>query len=388
MKKSKLEKVYFFLILLLIKTELYDRISIYKRGGTMEQYRIIYDIMKCPNSCLEQSWPFTNKKAYDSANKYVEYYYQSTKIFFEYDLYNHPLFSNLFEMYKKSKNTKYWKLIKLLVDIKTLKELSDKWGENMENPWLRTLEKKLQMFKPFIYDLLIMAYDNKMFNGLDYSNLPPPLADAYKKIKAQRRLDQFYETLKGRPSNLDEDIAAYFLEKEKYELGENKKKKQTIPLEEKRQTKSFTSLRDSAEQCKPKIEESTNPYYNDTDYYETKGEFDNTLEGIKARKEAIDDFVEAFNDSRVMEEYYYEKPDQYQALAQKYKNYLYLGQPNKYYSRDNAEENNEISFASCEFYEAIDKFLRDFASERLTPIEKLALPKKLQDYLDSLDSQK
>ena len=231
----------------------------------MEKYRIIVDIMKCPNSCLEQSWPFTNKKAYDSAKKYVEYYYQSTKIFFEYDLYTNSYFSNLFEMYKKSKNTKYWKLIKLLVNIKQLKDQSDKWGENMENPWLRTLEKKLQMFKPFIYDLLIMAYDNKMFDGLDYSSLPRPLANAYKKIKAQRRLDQFYETLKGRPSNLDDDIEAYYLDKEQYELG-----KQAIPLEEKRQTKSFTSLRDSAEQCKPKIEESTNAYYNDTDYYETK----------------------------------------------------------------------------------------------------------------------
>ena len=151
--------------------------------------------------------------------------------------------------------------------------------------------------------------------------------------------------------------------------------------------KRFISLRDSAEQCKPYVER-TNHYYNDTDDYETVEEFETTLRGIKAREEAIDDFIEAFNDSRVMEEYYYEKPDQYQALAQKYKNYLYLRNPNIYYSRDNAEENNEISSASYDFYEAINKFLRDFASERLTPIEKLALSENLQDYFDSLDSQK
>ena len=357
----------------------------------MKRYHFLLDIRDFPHSFLEKSLPFTDKEKYNNAKKYVAYYYQYTRVFDD-PFYDYPSFSKLFEMYSKSEETKYWDLIQLLVNIKTLKKWSDEYGNNMANPWLRTLVKELKMFIPFVHDLLIIAYDNKMFNSLDYDNLPPPLAYAYRhidQIKAQReeRLNQFYKTLEEQP-NFDDDIEAYFLEKEKYKLGETKKKKQAISLEEKRQTKSFTSLRDSAEQCKPKIEESTNPYYNDTDYYETKGEFDNTLEGIKARKEAIDDFIKAFNDSRVMEEYYYEKPDQYQALAQKYKNYLYLGQPNEYYSHANAEENNEISRASYEFYEAIDKFLRDFASERLTPIEKLALPENLQDYFDSLDSQK
>ena len=374
MKKSKLEKVYFFLILLLIKTELYDRISIYKRGGTMEQYRIIYDIMKCPNSCLEQSWPFTNKKAYDSAKKYVEYYYQSTKIFFEYDLYTNSYFSNLFEMYKKSKNTKYWKLIKLLVNIKQLKDQSDKWGENMENPWLRTLEKKLQMFKPFIYDLLIMAYDNKMFDGLDYSSLPRPLANAYKKIKAQRRLDQFYETLKGRPSNLDEDIAEYFLEKEKYELGETKKKKQIISLEE------------EANKRKPHLP-TLNRYYNDTDYSDTKEEFDLLLPFIKSNQRFIESFIGSFDNNSLISLYAKEKSEEFEELVQNYCNYKAIGAPCTDYDKKNADQNCRVSNVYSDFEESIQKFLT-FASDKgdlLTPIEWLSIPDNIKSYFRDPD---
>lgn len=374
MKKSKLEKVYFFLILLLIKTELYDRISIYKRGGTMEKYRIIVDIMKCPNSCLEQSWPFTNKKAYDSAKKYVEYYYQSTKIFFEYDLYTNSYFSNLFEMYKKSKNTKYWKLIKLLVNIKQLKDQSDKWGENMENPWLRTLEKKLQMFKPFIYDLLIMAYDNKMFDGLDYSSLPRPLANAYKKIKAQRRLDQFYETLKGRPSNLDEDIAEYFLEKEKYELGETKKKKQIISLEE------------EANKRKPHLP-TLNRYYNDTDDSDTKEEFDLLLPFIKSNQRFIESFIGSFDNNSLISLYAKEKSEEFEELVQNYCNYKAIGAPCTDYDKKNADQNCRVSNVYSNFEESIQKFLT-FASDKrdlLTPIEWLSIPDNIKSYFRDLD---
>ena len=376
MKKSKLEKVYFFLILLLIKTELYDRINIYKRGETMERYRILDDIMKCTNSCLEQSWPFTNKEKYDSAKKYVEYYYQSTKIFFEYDLYNHPHFSNLFEMYKKSKNTKYWKLIKLLVNIKTLKELSDKYGNDMANPWLRTLVKKLQMFKPFVHDLLIMAYDNNMFDDLAYNKLPPPLARAYDQIKAQRdeKLNQFYKTLEERPSNFDDDIEAYYLDKEKYERGKTKKKKQAISLEE------------EANKRKPHLP-TLNHYYNDTDDYDTEGEFNRLLPFIQSNQTFIESFIGSFDNNSLISLYAEEKPEEFEELVQNYCNYKAIGAPCTDYDKKNADQNCRVSNVYSNFEESIQKFLT-FASDKrdlLTPIEWLSIPDNIKSYFRDPD---
>ena len=242
-----------------------------------------------------------------------------------------------------------------------------------------SLVDKLKQLNVGVHDLLMTAYENDIkLDDLDIFNLYNAPALQYFYLNIDKKAFQ--------SKKLEENV---FPSLENYYKTLHAESEETVETKQENggdEMKRFTSLRDSAEQCKPYIERA-NHYYNDTDDYETEEEFEITLRRIKARKEAIDDFIEAFNDSRVMEEYYYEKPDQYQALAQKYKNYLYLGKPTEYYSRDNAEENNEISSASYDFYEAINKFLRDFASERLTPIEKLALSENLQDYFDSLDSQ-
>ena len=340
----------------------------------------LFDDIRDLQPYFTRSNPPKNNETYNKALGFINRYYPYT-IIFEDPYYDYKNFSAIFENYKKQKEQAYYDLLQTYVAVKKLKTLSDQYGKNYQNnPYIMSLVDKLKQLNVGVHDLLMTAYENGIkLDDLDISNLynAPVLQDFYlnidKKASQSQRLEE----------NVFPSIENYYttLHAESEETVETKQENGGDEM------KRFTSLRDSAEQCKPYIER-INHYYNDTDDYETEEEFEITLRRIKARKEAIDDFIEAFNDSRVMEEYYYEKPDQYQALAQKYKNYLDLGQPNEYYSRDNAEENNEISSASYDFYEAIDKFLRDFASERLTPIEKLALSENLQYYFDSLDSQK
>ena len=340
----------------------------------------LFDDIRDLQPYFTKSNPPKNNETYNKALGFINRYYPYT-IIFENPYYDYKNFSAVFENYKKQKEQAYYDLLQTYVAVKKLKTLSDQYGKNYQNNlYIMSLVDKLKQLNVGVHDLLMTAYENGIkLDDLDISNLynAPVLQDFYlnidKKASQSQRLEE----------NVFPSIENYYttLHAESEETVETKQENGGDEM------KRFTSLRDSAEQCKPYIER-TNHYYNDTDDYETEEEFEITLRRIKARKEAIDDFIEAFNDSRVMEEYYYEKPDQYQALAQKYKNYLDLGQPNEYYSRDNAEENNEISSASYDFYEAIDKFLRDFASERLTPIEKLALSENLQYYFDSLDSQK
>ncbi len=369
MKKSKLEKVYFFLILLLIKTELYDRINIYKRGGPMKRYHFLLDMRDFPHSFLEKSLPFTDKEKYNNAKKYVAYYYQYTRIFDD-PFYDYPSFSKLFEMYSKSEETKYWDLIQLLVNIKTLRKWSDEYGNNMANPWLRTLVKELKMFIPFVHDLLIIAYDNKMFNSLDYDNLPPPLAYAYRhidQIKAQReeKLNQFYKTLEEQP-NFDDDIEAYYIDKEKYKLGENKKKKQIISLEE------------EANKRKPHLP---------TDDSDTKEEFDRLLPFIQSNQRFIESFIGSFDNNSLISLYAKEKSEEFEELVQNYCNYKAIGAPCTDYDKKNADQNCRVSNVYSNFEESIQKFLT-FASDKgdlLTPIEWLSIPDNIKSYFRDPD---
>ena len=340
----------------------------------------LFDDIRDLQPYFTRSNPPKNNETYNKALGFINRYYPYT-IIFENPYYDYKNFSAIFENYKKQKEQAYYDLLQTYVAVKKLKTLSDQYGKNYQNnPYIMSLVDKLKQLNVGVHDLLMTAYENDIkLDELDISNLynAPVLQYFYlnidKKASQSKKLEE----------NIFPCIENYYktLHAESEETVETKQENGGDEM------KRFTSLRDSAEQCKPYIER-TNHYYNDTDDYETEEEFETTLQGIVDRKETIDDFIEAFNDSRVMEEYYYEKPDQYQDLAQKYRNYLYLGQPNKYYNHANAEENNEISCASYEFYEAINKFMRDFASVRLTPIEKLALPENLQDYFDSLDSQK
>ena len=340
----------------------------------------LFDDIRDLQPYFTKSNPPKNNETYNKALGFINRYYPYT-IIFENPYYDYKNFSAVFENYKKQKEQAYYDLLQTYVAVKKLKTLSDQYGKNYQNNlYIMSLVDKLKQLNVGVHDLLMTAYENGIkLDDLDISNLYNAPALQYFYLNIDKKAFQ--------SKKLEENV---FPSIENYYTTLHAESEETVETKQENggdEMKRFTSLRDSAEQCKPYIER-TNHYYNDTDDYETEEEFEITLRRIKARKEAIDDFIEAFNDSRVMEEYYYEKPDQYQALAQKYKNYLYLGQPTEYYSRDNAEENNEISFASCDFYEAIDKFLRDFASERLTPIEKLALSENLQDYFDSLDSQK
>lgn len=340
----------------------------------------LFDDIRDLQPYFTKSNPPKNNETYNKALGFINRYYPYT-IIFEDPYHDYKNFSAIFENYKKQKKQAYYDLLQTYVAVKKLKTLSDQYGKNYQNnPYIMSLVDKLKQLNVGVHDLLMTAYENGIkLDDLDISNLYNAPALQYFYLNIDKKAFQS----KKLEENVFPSIENYYktLHAESEETVETKQENGGDEM------KRFTSLRDSAEQCKPYIER-TNHYYNDTDDYETEEEFEITLRRIKARKEAIDDFIEAFNDSRVMEEYYYEKPDQYQDLAQKYKNYLYLGQPNIYYSRDNAEENNEISSASYDFYEAINKFLRDFASERLTPIEKLALSENLQDYFDSLDSQK
>lgn len=340
----------------------------------------LFDDIRDLQPYFTRSNPPKNNETYNKALGFINRYYPYT-IIFENPYYDYKNFSAIFENYKKQKEQAYYDLLQTYVAVKKLKTLSDQYGKNYQNnPYIMSLVDKLKQLNVGVHDLLMTAYENGIkLDDLDISNLYNAPALQYFYLNIDKKAFQ--------SKKLEENV---FPSIENYYTTLHAESEETVETKQENggdEMKRFTSLRDSAEQCKPYVER-TNHYYNDTDDYETPEEFETTLRGIKARKEAIDDFIEAFNDSRVMEEYYYEKPDQYQALAQKYKNYLYLGQPTEYYSRDNAEENNEISYASYDFYEAINKFLRDFASERLTPIEKLALSENLQDYFDSLDSQK
>lgn len=340
----------------------------------------LFDDIRDLQPYFTRSNPPKNNETYNKALGFINRYYPYT-IIFENPYYDYKNFSAIFENYKKQKEQAYYDLLQTYVAVKKLKTLSDQYGKNYQNnPYIMSLVDKLKQLNVGVHDLLINAHDNGIkLDDLDISNLYNAPALQYFYLNIDKKAFQ--------SKKLEENV---FPSIENYYTTLHAESEETVETKQENggdEMKRFTSLRDSAEQCKPYVER-TNHYYNDTDDYETPEEFETTLRGIKARKEAIDDFIKAFNDSRVMEEYYYEKPDQYQALAQKYKNYLYLGQPTEYYSRDNAEENNEISYASYDFYEAINKFLRDFASERLTPIEKLALSENLQDYFDSLDSQK
>lgn len=340
----------------------------------------LFDDIRDLQPYFTKSNPPKNNETYNKALGFINRYYPYT-IIFENPYYDYKNFSAVFENYKKQKEQAYYDLLQTYVAVKKLKTLSDQYGKNYQNnPYIMSLVDKLKQLNVGVHDLLMTAYENGIkLDDLDISNLYNAPALQYFYLNIDKKAFQ--------SKKLEENV---FPSIENYYTTLHTESEETVETKQENggdEMKRFTSLRDSAEQCKPHIER-TNHYYNDTDDYETEEEFETTLRRIKARKEAIDDFIEAFNDSRVMEEYYYEKPDQYQALAQKYKNYLYLGKPTEYYSRDNAEENNEISSASYDFYEAINKFLRDFASERLTPIEKLALSENLQDYFDSLDSQK
>ena len=340
----------------------------------------LFDDIRDLQPYFTKSNPPKNNETYNKALGFINRYYPYT-IIFENPYYDYKNFSAIFENYKKQKEQAYYDLLQTYVAVKKLKTLSDQYGKNYQNnPYILSLVDKLKQLNVGVHDLLMTAYENGIkLDDLDISNLYNAPALQYFYLNIDKKAFQ--------SKKLEENV---FPSIENYYTTLHAESEETVETKQENggdEMKRFTSLRDSAEQCKPYIERA-NHYYNDTDDYETEGEFKTTLRGIKDRKEAIDDFIEAFNDSRVMEEYYYEKPDQYQALAQKYKNYLYLGKPTEYYSRDNAEENNEISYASYDFYEAINKFLRDFASERLTPIEKLALSENLQDYFDSLDSQK
>lgn len=340
----------------------------------------LFDDIRDLQPYFTKSNPPKNNETYNKALGFINRYYPYT-IIFENPYYDYKNFSAIFENYKKQKEQAYYDLLQTYVAVKKLKTLSDQYGKNYQNnPYILSLVDKLKQLNVGVHDLLMTAYENGIkLDDLDISNLYNAPALQYFYLNIDKKAFQ--------SKKLEENV---FPSIENYYTTLHAESEETVETKQENggdEMKRFISLRDSAEQCKPYIERA-NHYYNDTDDYETEGEFETTLRGIKDRKEAIDDFIEAFNDSRVMEEYYYEKPDQYQALAQKYKNYLYLGKPTEYYSRDNAEENNEISYASYDFYEAINKFLRDFASERLTPIEKLALSENLQDYFDSLDSQK
>ena len=339
----------------------------------MKRYHFLLDIRDFPHSFLEKSLPFTDKEKYNNAKKYVAYYYQYTRIFDD-PFYDYPSFSKLFEMYSKSEETKYWDLIQLLVNIKTLKKWSDEYGNNMANPWLRTLVKELKMFIPFVHDLLIIAYDNKMFNSLDYSNLPPPLAYAYRhidQIKAQReeRLNQFYKTLEEQP-NFDDDIEAYFLEKEKYKLGETKKKKQAISLEEEanknisleEEANKNISLKEEANKRKPDLP-TLNHYYNDTDDSDTEEEFDYLLRLIRSNQTFIESFIDPFDNNSLISLYAEEKPEEFEELVQNYCNYKAIGDPCTDYDKKNADKNCLVSQVYYFFRESIQKFLA-FASHK------------------------
>lgn len=359
----------------------------------------LFDDIRDLQPYFTRSNPPKNNETYNKALGFINRYYPYT-IIFEDPYYDYKNFSAIFENYKKQKEQAYYDLLQTYVAVKKLKTLSDEYGKNYQNnPYIMSLVDKLKQLNVGVHDLLMTAYENGIkLDDLDISNLynAPVLQDFYlnidKKASQSKKLEENRKVSEEPLTDKDalSDKENVFPSIENYYKTLHAESEETVETKQENggdEMKRFISLRDSAEQCKPYVER-TNHYYNDTDDYETEEEFKTTLRGIKAREEAIDDFIKAFNDSRVMEEYYYEKPDQYQDLAQKYKNYLYLGQPNIYYSRDNAEENNEISSASYDFYEAINKFLRDFASERLTPIEKLALSENLQDYFDSLDSQK
>lgn len=339
----------------------------------MKRYHFLLDIRDFPHSFLEKSLPFTDKEKYNNAKKYVAYYYQYTRIFDD-PFYDYPSFSKLFEMYSKSEETKYWDLIQLLVNIKTLKKWSDEYGNNMANPWLRTLVKELKMFIPFVHDLLIIAYDNKMFNSLDYDNLPPPLAYAYRhidQIKAQReeRLNQFYKTLEEQP-NFDDDIEAYFLEKEKYKLGETKKKKQAISLEEEannnisleEEANKNISLKEEANKRKPDLP-TLNHYYNDTDDSDTEEEFDYLLRLIQSNQTFIESFIDPFDNNSLISLYAEEKPEEFEELVQNYCNYNAIGDPCTDYDKKNADKNCLVSQVYYNFKESIQKFLA-FASNK------------------------
>ena len=112
--------------------------------------------------------------------------------------------------------------------------------------------------------------------------------------------------------------------------------------------KEFISLTCSAKQCKPYIWESHH-YSNDTDDYETEDEFNDTLMRIASNNYIIESFINFFDESRVVEEYFYEQPDKYAKLAQTYRNYIEVGKPNEYYTRSSAEANLSVSNAYYEF---------------------------------------
>ena len=339
----------------------------------MKRYHFLLDMRDFPHSFLEKSLPFTDKEKYNNAKKYVAYYYQYTRIFDD-PFYDYPSFSKLFEMYSKSEETKYWDLIQLLVNIKTLRKWSDEYGNNMANPWLRTLVKELKMFIPFVHDLLIIAYDNKMFNSLDYDNLPPPLAYAYRhidqiKAKREERLNQFYKTLEEQP-NFDDDIEAYYIDKEKYKLGETKKKKQAISLEEEanknisleEEANKNISLKEEANKRKPDLP-TLNHYYNDTDDSDTEEEFDYLLRLIQSNQTFIESFIDPFDNNSLISLYAEEKPEEFEELVQNYCNYNAIGDPCTDYDKKNADKNCLVSQVYYNFKESIQKFLA-FASNK------------------------